>query len=44
MSASPSAGVDRVDFLGYPGCVRLRNSDILRLARLMPVGTPLTIN
>jgi hypothetical protein len=25
------------------GCVRLRNADILRLSRLMPVGTPLTI-
>jgi len=25
------------------GCVRMRNPDILRLARLMPVGTPLTI-
>jgi L,D-transpeptidase catalytic domain len=25
------------------GCVRLRNRDILRLARLMPVGTPLTV-
>jgi hypothetical protein len=25
------------------GCIRMRNSDILRLARLMPVGTPLTI-
>ena len=25
------------------GCVRLRNPDILRLASLMPVGTPLTI-
>jgi hypothetical protein len=25
------------------GCIRLRNRDILRLARLMPVGTPLTI-
>jgi lipoprotein-anchoring transpeptidase ErfK/SrfK len=25
------------------GCVRVRNPDILRLARLMPVGTPLTI-
>jgi lipoprotein-anchoring transpeptidase ErfK/SrfK len=24
------------------GCVRLRNADILRLARLMPVGTPVT--
>lgn len=25
------------------GCIRLRNPDILRLATLMPVGTPLTI-
>jgi hypothetical protein len=25
------------------GCIRLRNRDILRLSRLMPVGTPLTI-
>jgi hypothetical protein len=25
------------------GCVRLRNPDILRLDRLMPVGTPVTI-
>jgi lipoprotein-anchoring transpeptidase ErfK/SrfK len=25
------------------GCVRLRNPDILRLARLMPVGTPVTV-
>jgi L,D-transpeptidase catalytic domain len=25
------------------GCIRMRNQDILRLARLMPVGTPLTI-
>jgi L,D-transpeptidase catalytic domain len=25
------------------GCIRLRNQDILRLARLMPAGTPLTI-
>jgi hypothetical protein len=25
------------------GCIRLRNADILRLAKLMPVGTPLTI-
>jgi hypothetical protein len=25
------------------GCIRLRNADILRLARLMPVGTPITI-
>ena len=26
------------------GCIRMRNSDILRLSRLMPVGTPLTID
>jgi hypothetical protein len=26
------------------GCVRMRNGDIVRLAALMPVGTPLTIN
>jgi hypothetical protein len=25
------------------GCIRLRNADVLTLARLMPVGTPLTI-
>jgi lipoprotein-anchoring transpeptidase ErfK/SrfK len=25
------------------GCIRLRNEDILRLRRLMPVGTPVTI-
>jgi lipoprotein-anchoring transpeptidase ErfK/SrfK len=25
------------------GCIRMRNGDILRLARLMPVGSPLTI-
>jgi hypothetical protein len=25
------------------GCIRLRNADILRLAALMPVGTPMTI-
>jgi hypothetical protein len=25
------------------GCIRMRNTDILRLSRLMPVGTPLTI-
>jgi hypothetical protein len=25
------------------GCVRLRNADIVRLARLMPIGTPVTI-
>jgi len=25
------------------GCIRLRNEDILRLRKLMPVGTPVTI-
>jgi L,D-transpeptidase catalytic domain len=25
------------------GCMRLRNADILRLAKLLPIGTPLTI-
>lgn len=25
------------------GCIRLRNADIRRLARLMPVGTPMTV-
>ena len=25
------------------GCVRVRNGDVLRLAKLMPVGTPLTV-
>jgi lipoprotein-anchoring transpeptidase ErfK/SrfK len=25
------------------GCIRLRNADIIRLARLLPIGTPLTI-
>jgi lipoprotein-anchoring transpeptidase ErfK/SrfK len=25
------------------GCIRMRNPDIVRLAELMPVGTPLTI-
>ncbi len=25
------------------GCIRLRNTDILKLARLMPIGTPITI-
>ena len=36
-------GTDRPDLLPgrvSHGCVRLRNADILRLARLMPVGTP----
>jgi L,D-transpeptidase YbiS len=32
--------------MGVPhshGCIRMRNADILRLARVMPVGTPVTI-
>ena len=39
-------GTDRPDLLPgrvSHGCVRMRNADILRLARLMPVGTPVTI-
>jgi lipoprotein-anchoring transpeptidase ErfK/SrfK len=26
------------------GCIRMRNTDILHLSRLMPVGTPLTVS
>ncbi len=31
---------------GHPshGCIRMRNADVLRLARLLPIGTPLTIS
>jgi lipoprotein-anchoring transpeptidase ErfK/SrfK len=39
-------GTDRPDLLPgrvSHGCIRMRNADILRLERLMPVGTPLTI-
>lgn len=39
-------GTDRPDLLPgrvSHGCIRMRNVDILRLAELMPVGTPLTI-
>lgn len=39
-------GTDRPDLLPgrvSHGCIRLRNSDIVRLAHLMPIGTPLTI-
>jgi hypothetical protein len=39
-------GTDRPELLPgrvSHGCIRLRNDDILRLARLLPVGTPLTI-
>jgi lipoprotein-anchoring transpeptidase ErfK/SrfK len=40
-------GTDRPDLLPgrvSHGCIRLRNEDILALARLLPVGTPLTIH
>jgi L,D-transpeptidase catalytic domain len=39
-------GTDRPDLLPgrvSHGCIRMRNRDIVRLGRLMPVGTPLTI-
>jgi lipoprotein-anchoring transpeptidase ErfK/SrfK len=39
-------GTDRPDLIPgrvSHGCIRLRNPDIVRLSRLMPVGTPLTI-
>jgi lipoprotein-anchoring transpeptidase ErfK/SrfK len=39
-------GTDRPDLLPgrvSHGCIRMRNVDIVRLARLMPVGTPVTI-
>jgi lipoprotein-anchoring transpeptidase ErfK/SrfK len=39
-------GTDRPDLLPgrvSHGCIRMENDDILRLARLMPIGTPLTI-
>jgi L,D-transpeptidase catalytic domain len=39
-------GTDRPDLLPgrvSHGCIRLRNADILRLSKVMPVGTPLTI-
>lgn len=39
-------GTDRPDLLPgrvSHGCIRMRNEDILRLSRLMPVGTPITI-
>ena len=34
---------DRIPGRVSHGCIRLRNADIVRLGRLMPVGTPLTI-
>ncbi|MGH3031340.1 MAG: L,D-transpeptidase [Gaiellaceae bacterium] len=39
-------GTDRPDLLPgrvSHGCIRLANEEVVRLARLMPVGTPLTI-
>jgi lipoprotein-anchoring transpeptidase ErfK/SrfK len=39
-------GTDRPDLIPgrvSHGCIRMRNADILRLARVMPVGTPITI-
>jgi hypothetical protein len=39
-------GTDRPELLPgrvSHGCIRMRNEDILELARLMPVGTPVTI-
>ena len=38
----PSRADSRTD-LGPVSCIRMRNPDIVRLGRLMPVGTPLTI-
>jgi hypothetical protein len=39
-------GTDRPDLIPGAvshGCIRLRNPDIVRLARVLPIGTPLTI-
>jgi lipoprotein-anchoring transpeptidase ErfK/SrfK len=39
-------GTDRPDLIPgrvSHGCIRMRNVDIVRLGRLMPVGTPVTI-
>jgi len=39
-------GTDRPDLVPgrvSHGCIRMRNADIRRLARLMPIGTPVTI-
>jgi hypothetical protein len=39
-------GTNRPDLLPgrvSHGCIRMRNEDILRLARLLPIGTPLTV-
>jgi L,D-transpeptidase catalytic domain len=39
-------GTDERGSIGHSvshGCIRLRNSDIVRLAHLLPLGTPITI-
>ena len=39
-------GTDRPDLIPgrvSHGCIRMRNADIRRLARLMPIGTPVTV-
>jgi lipoprotein-anchoring transpeptidase ErfK/SrfK len=39
-------GTDRPDLLPgrvSHGCIRMRNADIVRLARLMPIGTPVVV-
>jgi lipoprotein-anchoring transpeptidase ErfK/SrfK len=39
-------GTDRPDLLPgrvSHGCIRMRNADVVRLSRLMPVGTPVTV-
>ena len=39
-------GTNQPELLPGPvshGCIRLRNADILRLGRLMPIGTPISI-
>jgi hypothetical protein len=39
-------GTDRPDLLPgrvSHGCIRMRNQDVLRLARLMPIGTPVSV-
>jgi lipoprotein-anchoring transpeptidase ErfK/SrfK len=40
-------GTDRPDLLPgrvSHGCIRLRNADILRLAKVMPIGTPVVVH
>jgi hypothetical protein len=44
--AGTSGSTERTGRIFFPdahGCIRMRNGDILRLSRLMPVGTPITI-